>query len=49
MIKIKDDDVLIGIWREYEKDTIGGVNNFNALNSNEKNRLFDLVANGEHL
>jgi hypothetical protein len=45
---MKTDEELIEVWKEYEKDTIKGINAFYSLSSNEKYRLFDLVAEGKH-
>jgi hypothetical protein len=45
---MKDDEEIIEIWKEYEKDTLEGLESFNTLTTNEKSRLFDLVADGKH-
>ena len=47
--KTKTNKQLLKIWRENEKQTIGGVNAYNDLTLAEKSRLFDLIADGEHL
>ena len=34
---------LIKIWKEYEKDTLKGVKEYEELSLNEKSKIFDLI------
>lgn len=40
---MKIDKELKEIWKERNKDTIGGVRNYDNLSLKEKSRIFDLI------
>ncbi len=40
---------LIKIWKENEKNTYKGVTEYNNLTPQERIRIFDLIADGEHI
>ena len=48
MIK-KTNKNLLEIWKEYEKDTLKGVKEYEELSLEEKSRIFDLITGGKNI
>lgn len=46
---MKTNAELMKIWKEYEKDTIKGVIDYQNLSLKEKSRIFDLIMEEKHI